>query len=95
MSKSSGTSTKSPATTTESAKPSGSGPDIRQLQQRDLAEGKFPGEAKSDLDILLDFAKRMKFQDRDGKPLVKWKDAEGAFKHWARCSRGSPDASRF
>ena len=38
-----------------------------------------PGEARSDLDIFLDFARRMDFRDKDGKPLVKWKDAEGAF----------------
>jgi anaerobic selenocysteine-containing dehydrogenase len=47
-----------------------------------------PGEARSDLDIFLDFARRMDFKDRDGKPLIKWKDPEGAFKHWARCSKG-------
>src|SRR5207248_5822973 len=47
-----------------------------------------PGEAKSDLDIFLDFAKRMDFRDRDGAPLVKWKDAEGAFRHWAKSSKG-------
>ena len=47
-----------------------------------------PGEAKSDLDIFLDYAKRMGFRDKDGKPLIKWKDAEGAFDHWKGCSRG-------
>ena len=47
-----------------------------------------PGEARSDLDIFLDFARRMDFRDKDGKPLVKWKDAEGAFKHWARRLEG-------
>jgi anaerobic selenocysteine-containing dehydrogenase len=31
-----------------------------------------PGEARSDLDIFLDYARRMGFQDRDGKPLVTW-----------------------
>ena len=51
MSKSS-SATKSP--TSDSAKPSGSGPDIRQLQQRDLAEGKFPGDAKSDFRVCID-----------------------------------------
>jgi ferredoxin-nitrate reductase len=49
-----------------------------------------PGEAKSDLDIFLEFARRMDFRDRDGRPLVKWKDAEGAFEHWKECSRGRP-----
>ena len=28
-----------------------------------------PGEARADLDILLDFARRMDFRDRDGRPL--------------------------
>jgi anaerobic selenocysteine-containing dehydrogenase len=47
-----------------------------------------PGEARSDFDILLDFARRMDFRDRDGKPLIKWDKPEGAFKHWCKCSRG-------
>ncbi|MFN2597616.1 MAG: molybdopterin oxidoreductase family protein [Pyrinomonadaceae bacterium] len=47
-----------------------------------------PGEARSDLDIFLDYAARMNFRDREGAPLVKWKDAEGAFEHWKECSRG-------
>jgi anaerobic selenocysteine-containing dehydrogenase len=47
-----------------------------------------PGEAKPDLDIFLDYARRMGFQDKDGQPLVKWKDAAGAFEHWKECSRG-------
>src|SRR5947208_105431 len=47
-----------------------------------------PGEAKSDLDIFLDFARRMDFRDQDGKPLVKWKNAAAAFKAWARHSKG-------
>lgn len=47
-----------------------------------------PGEARADLDILLDFARRMDFRDKDGQPLVKWSDAEGAFNHWAKATRG-------
>jgi anaerobic selenocysteine-containing dehydrogenase len=47
-----------------------------------------PGAAKSDLDIFLDYARRMDFRDKDGAPLVKWLDAEGAFEHWKECSRG-------
>ncbi len=47
-----------------------------------------PGEARSDLDILLDFARRMDFRDKDGQRLIKWSDPEGAFNHWARCSKG-------
>jgi ferredoxin-nitrate reductase len=49
-----------------------------------------PGEARSDLDIFLDYARRMDFRDREGAPLVKWSDAEGAFEHWKECSRGWP-----
>lgn len=47
-----------------------------------------PGEARSDLDIFLDYARRMDFRDRDGAPLIGWTDAEGAFEAWKRCSRG-------
>jgi anaerobic selenocysteine-containing dehydrogenase len=49
-----------------------------------------PGEAKADLDILLEYARRMDFRDKDGEALVKWTDAEGAFEHWKRCSAGRP-----
>ncbi|MGY1683214.1 molybdopterin oxidoreductase family protein [Geodermatophilus sp. SYSU D01176] len=49
-----------------------------------------PGEARSDLDILIDFAHRLGLQDKDGQPLVKWTDAEGAFEGWKECSRGRP-----
>jgi anaerobic selenocysteine-containing dehydrogenase len=49
-----------------------------------------PGEAKSDLDIFLDYARQMQFTDKDGKPLIKWSDAEGAFDAWKECSRGRP-----
>ena len=33
-----------------------------------------PGEARSDFDILLDYARRMDFRDKDGAPLIKWSD---------------------
>jgi anaerobic selenocysteine-containing dehydrogenase len=49
-----------------------------------------PGEARSDLDVFLDFARRMDFRDKDGAPLIKWADAEGAFNAWRECSRGRP-----
>jgi ferredoxin-nitrate reductase len=49
-----------------------------------------PGEAKSDLDIFLDYAKRMDFRDKDGKPLVKWNDPEGAFEAFKKVTRGRP-----
>ena len=49
-----------------------------------------PGEAKSDLDIFLEYARRMDFRDKDGHPLIKWDDPESAFEAWKECSRGRP-----
>jgi anaerobic selenocysteine-containing dehydrogenase len=47
-----------------------------------------PGGARSDLEILLDYARRMDFRNREGKPLVHFHDAESAFEAWKECSRG-------
>ena len=49
-----------------------------------------PGEARADLDIFLDYARRMDFRDRDGGPLITWHDPESAFEAWKACSRGRP-----
>jgi ferredoxin-nitrate reductase len=49
-----------------------------------------PGDARSDLEILLAYARRMDFHDRDGGPLVTWRDPEGAFEAWRACSKGRP-----
>ncbi len=49
-----------------------------------------PGEAKPDLDIFLDYARRMDFRDKDGQPLVKWDDPESTFEAWKECSRNRP-----
>jgi ferredoxin-nitrate reductase len=49
-----------------------------------------PGDARPDLEIFLDYARRMGFTDRDGAPLIGWDDAEGAFEAWKRCSAGRP-----
>jgi anaerobic selenocysteine-containing dehydrogenase len=49
-----------------------------------------PGEARSDLDIFLDYAARMDFRDRDGQPLIRWHDPESAFEAWKACSKGRP-----
>jgi len=49
-----------------------------------------PGEARSDLDIFLDYARRMDFRDRDGRPLIGWSTPEEAFEAWKECSRGRP-----
>ncbi|WP_079158453.1 molybdopterin oxidoreductase family protein [Streptomyces caniscabiei] len=49
-----------------------------------------PGEARSDLDIFLDYAARMDFRDKDGGPLVTWHDPESAFEAWQRWGAGRP-----
>jgi anaerobic selenocysteine-containing dehydrogenase len=49
-----------------------------------------PGQAKSDFEIFLDYAKRMNFSDKDGAPLVKWTTAEECFEAWKVCSKGRP-----
>lgn len=49
-----------------------------------------PGEARPDLDIFLDYARRMDLKDKDGGPLVKWHDPESAFEAWKECTRGRP-----
>jgi anaerobic selenocysteine-containing dehydrogenase len=49
-----------------------------------------PGEARPDLDILLDYAARMDFRDGDGGPLIRWRDPESAFSAWQECSAGRP-----
>ncbi|HEY9473977.1 MAG TPA: nitrate reductase, partial [Mycobacteriales bacterium] len=49
-----------------------------------------PGQARPDLDIFLDYARRLGLTDRDGGPLVSWDDPESAFEAWKECSRGRP-----
>jgi ferredoxin-nitrate reductase len=49
-----------------------------------------PGEAKSDLDVFLDYARRMEFKDKDGRPLLDWSGPEDGFEAWKECSRGRP-----
>ncbi|MFC0863300.1 molybdopterin-dependent oxidoreductase [Sphaerimonospora cavernae] len=49
-----------------------------------------PGEARPDLDVFLDYARRMDFRDRDGAPLIGWHDPRSAFEAWQACSRGRP-----
>ncbi|PWK30175.1 molybdopterin oxidoreductase family protein [Actinoplanes xinjiangensis] len=49
-----------------------------------------PGAARSDLDVFLDYARRMDFRDRDGGPLIGWAGPEEAFEAWKRCSAGRP-----
>jgi anaerobic selenocysteine-containing dehydrogenase len=49
-----------------------------------------PGDARSDLDIFLDYARRMDFRDKDGEPFPGWHDPETAFEAWQRASAGRP-----
>jgi anaerobic selenocysteine-containing dehydrogenase len=49
-----------------------------------------PGDARSDLDIMLAYARLMDFRDKDGAPLIKWHDPQTAFQAWQACSAGRP-----
>jgi anaerobic selenocysteine-containing dehydrogenase len=49
-----------------------------------------PGEARSDLAIFTEYAERMDFRDKDGAPLIKWREAEGAFEHFKQLTKGRP-----
>lgn len=49
-----------------------------------------PGEAKSDLEIFVDFAKRMEFKTKDGGKLLNFETPEEAFNAWKRVSKGRP-----
>ncbi|KAK4159956.1 nitrate reductase [Cladorrhinum sp. PSN259] len=49
-----------------------------------------PGECKSDLDIFLDYGKRMGFKDKDGNDLLPWTKPEEVFEAWKKLSAGRP-----
>nr|WP_067900406.1 molybdopterin-dependent oxidoreductase [Nocardia vaccinii] len=49
-----------------------------------------PGQARSDLSIFIDFARRMDLRDRDGNPLPSWDDERGAYAAWQQCGAGRP-----
>jgi len=49
-----------------------------------------PGQARPDLDILVELAERLELKDKDGGPLVPWHTPEEAFEAWKECSRGRP-----
>jgi anaerobic selenocysteine-containing dehydrogenase len=49
-----------------------------------------PGEARSDLDMFVDYAQRMGFVDRDGSPLLGFSSPEEAFEEFKRISAGRP-----
>ncbi|EED18049.1 periplasmic nitrate reductase, putative [Talaromyces stipitatus ATCC 10500] len=49
-----------------------------------------PGEAKPDMNIFLDFAKRIGFKDKDGNDLCPWTEPEEVFNAWKKLSKGRP-----
>jgi anaerobic selenocysteine-containing dehydrogenase len=49
-----------------------------------------PGDARADLDIFLDYARRMDFRNLDGDLLIPWTTPEEAFQAWQACSAGRP-----
>ena len=49
-----------------------------------------PGEARSDLDILLMYADAMDFRNLDGDPLISWRTPEEAFDAWRAVTAGRP-----
>ena len=49
-----------------------------------------PGEARHDLDIFLEYSRRMDFRNNDGDPLIPWDAPESAFEAWKACSKGRP-----
>jgi anaerobic selenocysteine-containing dehydrogenase len=49
-----------------------------------------PGEARSDFEIFLDYARRMGFRDKDDAPLLKFAAPEEAFEAFKRATAGRP-----
>lgn len=49
-----------------------------------------PGEARSDLDIFVEYSRRMGFRTLDDAPLLPWDSPEEVFEAWKKCSKGRP-----
>ena len=49
-----------------------------------------PGEARTEMEVFIDFAERLDLRDKDGRPLVSWRTPEECFEAWKECSRGRP-----
>lgn len=49
-----------------------------------------PGEARGDLHIFLDYARRMGLTDRNGQPFPAWNTTEEAFAAWQVATAGRP-----
>lgn len=49
-----------------------------------------PAGVKTDLEVLLDFARHMELKDKDGQPLIGYSTPEQCFEEWKTVSRGRP-----
>ncbi len=49
-----------------------------------------PHGLKTDLEIFVEVADRLGFKDKDGKPLISFKEPRDAFNEWCKVSRGRP-----
>jgi ferredoxin-nitrate reductase len=49
-----------------------------------------PGQARTDLEIFVEVANRLGFKDKNGKPLITFKDSREAFEEWRKVSKGRP-----
>jgi anaerobic selenocysteine-containing dehydrogenase len=49
-----------------------------------------PGEARTDMEMFLEFATRLDLRDKDGEPLIKWSTAEECFDAFRELSKGKP-----
>lgn len=49
-----------------------------------------PGQARTDLEIIVEMARRLGFKDKDGRALVPFSEPREAFEEWRQVSRGRP-----
>lgn len=49
-----------------------------------------PGQARSDFDLFVEVANRLDITDRDGHPLLPFREPREAFEEWKRVSKGRP-----
>ena len=49
-----------------------------------------PGQARSDMDVFLDYARRLGLSNADGEPLVPWQSPEECFTAFTVVTRGRP-----
>ena len=49
-----------------------------------------PGEAKPDMEIFIEYARRLGLEDKDGQPLIKWSTPQECFEAFKQMTRGRP-----